>query len=224
MTSCNPPSPTHRYHSVFAYTSEVFQKLFARRMDATSSIYLVASPEQTRQHERERMASRSQDESWRQEVDTVADGEPGPWPLHIPLCARVQLQECLRISRIKTIGDLVNLMQNPCHMAPCRRLVAPTLLRGSLLWSLSRQRLVCPTEYMLMQGIPAATMNACASAASGDPAREHVMQCPFTANMVEHFNESTIRRMAGNSMHVQQVGAAFLFVYALLADLQRLVD
>lgn len=224
MTSCNPPHCPLRYHSVFAYTSMVFDSLFSKRVEATSSIYLVARPEQARQHVRERLqlASYSKNDAGRQELDPAAGSELWPWPLHIPPCARVHLQECLQISREKCIGDMVNLMQNPCHMAPCRRLIAPTLLRGSLLWSLSCQRLVCPMEYMLMQGIPAAPTNAVGGAAADDRAHAHVMQCPFVADLTESFSESTIRRMAGNAMHVQQVGAVYLLVYALLAELQRL--
>lgn len=193
-------------------------------MEATSLIYMVASPDQASQHEQERLRNSSQGDAGRQEVETAADGELWPWPLHIPPCARVHLQECLQISRKKCIGDMVNLMQNPCHMAPCRRLFAPTLLRGSLLWSLSCRRLVCPIEYMLMQGIPAVPANAVASATADAPANAYVMQCPFAADLTEHFSESTVRRMAGNAMHVQQVGATFLLVYALLAELQKLTD
>ena len=198
----------------FSYTPKVFRNLFARRMDSTSSIYLVASPEQIRQHEYERLG-------WadRQGSDASADDEL--WPLHIPPCARVHLQECVQISRKRKIGDMVDLMQNPCRMEPCRRPFAPTLLRGSLLWSLSRQRLVCPVEYLLLQGIPASPAVAAAGAAAAGAAAR-VVQCPFVADLTEHFSESVIRRMAGNAMHVQQVGATFLLAYALLAELHRL--
>ena len=172
-------------------------------MNATSSIYLVASPEQTRQHEQDRLRTRHRgDEATWQEPGFFADGELQPWPLHVPVCARLHLREYLRIASEKNIGDLVNLMQDPRHMAPCRRLVAPTLLRGSLLWSLSCRRLVHPIEYLLMQG----------------------MQHPFAAALTESFSEFTIRQMAGNAMHVQQVGASFLLVFALLAELRRATD
>lgn len=202
---------------MFSYTSKVFRSLFSRRMDSTSTIFLVASPDQIRQHKYERLGRAA-----RQSTDASADDER--WPLHIPPCARVHLQECVQISRQRRVGDLVNLMQNPSHMAPCRRLFAPTLLRGSLLWSLSRQRLACPVEYLLLQGIPASPAVAAAIAAAGAPAEAHVIQCPFVADVTERFGESAIRRMAGNAMHVQQVGATFLYAFALLAELRRLTD
>ena len=47
------------------------------------------------------------------------------------------------------------------------------------------------------------------------------MGSPFSADLTECMPEGTIRQMAGNAMHVQQVGATFLWVYALLAELRR---
>ncbi len=210
---------------MFNYSREVFLSLFARRLECTCGIFLAASQEQLRRHEFQRLANRGEAyenslaESRRQ-VPGADMGIVDPLTfMHIPACARVHLQECVDISRRESICDMVNLMQNPVRMKPGRRQVAPTLLRGSLLWSLSMRRLVCPVEYLLMQGLPSSSSAAPAADSACNP--EEAMGSPFSADLTECMPEGTIRQMAGNAMHVQQVGATFLWVYALLAELHR---
>jgi len=50
------------------------------------------------------------------------------------------------------------------------------------------------------------------------------MESPFSIDLPSRFAETTIRQMAGNGMHVQQVGATSLLVFALLAELRRQGD
>ena len=211
---------------MFRYSQEVFLGLFARRLECTCAIFLVASEQQQQRHLHQRLVNRAvpcEDRCVENPVvvneESVGNLDPLTL-LHIPACARVHLQECQAISRRETIGDIVNLMQNPVRMTPSRRQVTPTLLRGSLLWSLSLGRLVSPPEYLLMQGLPSRSLEDMATDSAPKP--EERMVNPFTVDLIERMPEGTIRQMAGNAMHVQQVGATFLLVYALLAELRRL--
>ena len=214
-----------RLFGCFSYLPDSFHSLFGRRLESTCEIYLVATDEQQQQHKQQRLARSASlcgdalvGSISVADTESMVDLDPMT-VMHIPACARAHLQECVAISRQESICDFVNLMQNPARMKPGRRQVAPTLLRGSLLWSLRHARLLSPVEYLAVQGIPSNSLDYRMS--RGSSADEQAMEIPFTVDLSECMSESTVRQMAGNAMHVQQVGATFVLVFALLAELRR---
>ena len=111
------------------------------------------------------------------------------------------------------ITDFADLAQSPFHQLPCRRGVAPALLRGSSLFSLSRRRPLLPCELMVVQGIPAGS-----SCCTGRSLAEYY---PFKSIVEQDWPASVIRKLAGNSMHICQVGSVISLIIALSAELTR---
>lgn len=111
------------------------------------------------------------------------------------------------------VTDFADLAQSPFHQVPCRRGVAPALLRGSSLFSLSRRRPLLPCELMVVQGIPAGS-----SCSIGRSLAEHY---PFKSIVEQDWPAAVIRKLAGNSMHICQVGSVISLIIALSAELTR---
>jgi hypothetical protein len=112
----------------------------------------------------------------------------------------------------KAISDFADLSQSPFHQAPCRQGVAPALLRNSSLFSLSRRRLLLPCELMVIQGIPAG------NAVCESPQ----LRYPFDVTKeVTWQSTATVRKMAGNSMHICQVGSVITIIMAMSRELTR---
>lgn len=108
----------------------------------------------------------------------------------------------------RAITDFADLSQSPFHQQPCRQGVAPALLRNSCLFSLSRRRLLLPCELMVIQGIPA-----------GSAEEQHY---PF--DVIEErawHSTAAVRRLAGNAMHICQVGSVMALIVALTHELTR---
>ena len=111
--------------------------------------------------------------------------------------------------------DLWDLSQSPYHISPGKDWrIASTLIRNSRLYSCTRGQMIQPGEYMMLQGIPIPSMLDASSRASD--------LYPFTAPFEELFPvASQARRLAGNGMHIVQVGSTFAFLLGLAAQLRR---
>lgn len=96
------------------------------------------------------------------------------------------------------------------------RQVAPSLLKGSLFFSLSRRRPMLPAEAMLLQGFPVPSLlpNDC----------ELASLYPFQRPLEEIPPDRTVRNLAGNGMHLCQVGSAFLIAVGLAVEHRRKPD
>jgi hypothetical protein len=128
---------------------------------------------------------------------------------------RLHLAAYYEIAAAASHTDFADLAQSPYYQTPCRKGVAPALLRGSQLFSLSRRRPLLPCELMIIQGIPAGS-----TAIDGDGAKCY----PFVSTMEEQWSWATVRQMAGNSMHLCQVGSVISLLIALTAELVRTSD
>lgn len=125
---------------------------------------------------------------------------------------RQHLEAYYEIAAGASHTDFADLAQSPYYQQPCRRGVAPALLRGSQLFSLARRRPLLPCELMVIQGIPAGGI-------AGDGI---LAKCyPFVREMEEEWTGSVVRQMAGNSMHLCQVGSVISLLIALSAELAR---
>ena len=111
--------------------------------------------------------------------------------------------------------DLWDLSQSPYHISPGKDWrIASTLIRNSRLYSRTRGQMIPPGEYMMLQGIPIPSLLDAHSQAAD--------LYPFTAPFEELFPvASQPRRLAGNGMHVVQVGSTFAFLLGLAAQLRR---
>ena len=128
---------------------------------------------------------------------------------------RQHLEAYYEIAAGASHTDFADLAQSPYYQKPCRKGVAPALLRGSQLFSLARRRPLLPCELMVIQGMPAGSI-------AGDGI---LAKCyPFVREMEEEWSGSVVRQMAGNSMHLCQVGSVISLLIALTAELARKPD
>lgn len=87
----------------------------------------------------------------------------------------------------------------------------PTLLPGSVLVDLCRERVIFAAEMWIMHGYPHPDFaQVSPSAARLFPCPE-LVQADQTCSKADHFNSAEQRRLVGNSMHWAQVGAWFLY-------------
>ena len=128
---------------------------------------------------------------------------------------RLHLAAYDEIAAAASHTDFADLAQSPYYQTPCRKGVAPALLRGSQLFSLARRRPLLPCELMVIQGIPAGS-----AAIDGDLAKCY----PSVSAMEEQWSWAIVRQMAGNSMHLCQVGSVISLLIALTAELARSSD
>jgi hypothetical protein len=128
---------------------------------------------------------------------------------------RLHLEAYEEIAAAGSHTDFADLAQSPYYQTPCRKGVAPALLRGSQLFSLVRRRPLLPCELMVIQGIPAGS-----AASHGLWAQSY----PFVSTMEEQWSWGIVRQLAGNSMHLCQVGSVISLLIALTAELARSSD
>lgn len=192
--------------AVFRYTSENVRQLSSRALQLDSSAYLVAEPCQVARYRASRAARRL--ERLGQPPDDEGDDNDS-----LPIGYRVHLEAYDAVAKSRGCCDMANLTQSPYHLTPSARQIAPTLLKASLLYSLSRRRLLHPGEYFLIMGMPSPSMLGAGSRAAAD--------YPFTEAIEEQLPENAIRQLAGNGMHLCQIGTVFLIAVGLAAELQR---
>lgn len=111
--------------------------------------------------------------------------------------------------------DLWDLAQSPYHIAPTTTWqAASTLLRNSILFSASRGVVIPSAEYMMLQGIPVPSVL--------DAGSEAAELYPFTERL-EHLFPKTydIRMLAGNGMHVTQIGSVLVFLLGMASQLHQ---
>ena len=199
------PCPMTGRASAFQFTLGCFQELFFARRLADCDVYLVASPEQVKAYNESRALRRA----YSCPVDQLDFPEDA-----IPTSARVHLKAYDELARGSAeTCDLVCLLQSPYHISPGNRQVAPALLKGSLLFSVSRRRLMLPSETMLLQGFPVPSLLPNDSKLAS--------LYPFQEPLEEMLAERAVRSLSGNGMHLCQVGCMFLIAMGMAAGLRR---
>ena len=99
--------------------------------------------------------------------------------------------------------NMVCLLQSPWRITPVVENHVPVLLTNTLLYSHEASRLVLPEELLLIQGIPVPGLEAqLGIGISG--------LYPFAGALHDLFQDRAICKLAGNGMHISQVGAALL--------------
>ena len=223
--NARPPLPllqvALRLAAVFAYTPENVARLCGRRLIARCESYLEIGEALAGSHQRalarQRQRRRGEAEAEGHDSDSAGraavelDALLGPSQLqHLAAYDEIGARQAAA-AQPHGITDFADLAQSPYHQMPCRGGVAPALLRGSHLFSLSRRRLLLPCELMAIQGI---------SAGSG-AAEDH----PFDEEKAAEWRTpAAVRQMAGNSMHLCQVGTVIALVLAMTAELTRLAE
>ena len=191
--------------AVFKYTAENVRMLSGRELLLDCTAYLVAKPSQVESYRASREVRRGRVGLPREEGNSDV----------LPVGYRVHLEAYDEVAKTRGCCDMANLTQSPYHLSPSTRQIAPTLLKASLLYSLSRRRLLHPGEYMLVMGMPSPSMLGDDSLAAAE--------YPFTKALEELLPENSVRQLAGNGMHLCQIGTVFLLVAGLAAELQRRV-
>jgi len=199
------PGPMTGGAAAFQFTSGCFRDLFFKQRMADCDVYMVASPLQIQEYNEHR-AARSSSSCPVDQLEFPGDV--------IPACARAHLRAYDELrSGSDEVCDLVCVLQSPYHIAPGTRQVAPSLLKGSLLFSLSRRRLMLPAETMLLQGFPVPSLLP----SDGELASLY----PFQTPLEDMLPDRTVRNLSGNGMHLCQVGCAFLIAVGLAVELRR---
>jgi hypothetical protein len=187
------------------FTLPVMRELFFAPLQLDSSVFLTASRAQVRKYYIKRLSEGVHGDSFKS----------GGWKMvsakHV-ICpsARVHLDECKKLHKLGRLGrDLVSLSQSPLHHVFIKPSgCAPTLTRNSLLYSMLGRRLLLPAETLQMQGLPVPAMLPKSGLAS---------RWPFACDLPDIMSESWERSVAGNGMHMCQVGSAVLLALAVLA-------
>jgi hypothetical protein len=153
---------------------------------------------------------------------TMAGLTPGMRVHHdayVELAGAAQLHQPLNSAPLETkqraFCDLWDLAQSPYHIAPTTTWrAASTLLRNSILFSASRGVLIPPAEYMMLQGIPVPSLL--------DAGSEAAELYPFTERIEQLFPKTCdVRMLAGNGMHVTQIGTVFAFLLGMASQLHQ---
>ena len=115
----------------------------------------------------------------------------------LPPCARVHLQAARDIRNdAVTQGhrgpSVVCLTQSPYQIRPSTSQAFPTLLTSGLPFSLDLNRLILPGELLLTMGVLPADQQS----------------------LLQNLPDRQVRRLAGNGMHISQIGAALLLALA----------
>jgi hypothetical protein len=138
---------------------------------------------------------------------------------YVELAGAAQLHQPLNSAPLETkqraFCDLWDLAQSPYHIAPTTTWrAASTLLRNSILFSASRGVLIPPAEYMMLQGIPVPSLL--------DAGSEAAELYPFTERIEQLFPKTCdVRMLAGNGMHVTQIGTVFAFLLGMASQLHQ---
>ncbi len=182
--------------TAFAFTRERVGQLFFRELRATSATFLVATAEEVEAYNARRAEARTGCALASSSQATLQDLVPPCARLHLAACEEIAAQQPGRF-------DIVCLMQSPYCIPPCQRDAAPPLLKGSLFWSLPKQRLVLPAELLMLQGF---TPSLAALQELDVPASA------FRRPLETMFSDHVVRGVLGNGMHAAQVGTAMLLV------------
>eukprot|EP00959_Pyramimonas_sp_CCMP1952_P019346 408996-Pyramimonas_sp.AAC.1 len=170
--------------------------LFGRAVELDGNAFFCAGREDQQEVFRAMAKKRkfSEESTW--DCDDVLD--VGSW---------ARLQGHIRVANEmgKTDRDvvIVDLKDNAEHITRCISIV-PTLLRKSLVYSLSLKRVMIPLEHLLVQGIPVI----------GD---DFPHRCPFIDLIrAKALSHDDVKSLAGNCMHIGVVGPLVLYVLACL--------
>ncbi len=118
--------------------------------------------------------------------------------------ARLQLFERVIAADPKYADQPVlffDITQNACKR-PNITATMPCLLRRSAMWCSSKQRLVLPSELLLVQGLPFTL----------DDSDEFSTFAPWPAEVTMAWGPAALRSMSGNSMSLPVVGRVMLFL------------
>jgi len=210
----------------FPYSRASLAKLFGRRVLLDGDVFLAAPAELLNEDTRRLAAARGRlvpgfvaaqvtnrellppgqlvrlegYESLAAAKDTEADVAAGEVVVSSP---STSAETVLQLSVAPRRAQIVNLMQNPHHFQTIQNL-APALLRGSVLYSMSAQRRFLPEEHFLIQGIPVMELLPVG------PKNVY----PFLKPLQELTSSAALRRLTGNAMHLSQVGLAMLLALA----------
>ncbi len=190
---------------LFHYTKANYLSLFGRRCEVDCSVYLSAIAKEIAEYQQARGAKRGP----RPDKDFLSGGQ------------RQHLLDYLAEKELH--GDLVDANQSPYRGIGSRAAIerhshgggsgvrrictAPTLLRGSLVYSLSHRRLLVPSEYLAIHGIAVQRLKLEGILCSYEEA--------FEALPSRH-----LLTLVGNGMHVFSVGSVLLQAVAWTLELR----
>ena len=172
------------------FSAETMRSFFYRKLVATSDVYMTATLEQVREYYAKRFQANPHS------VGSATEEAPDLLEL-LPPCARVHLQAVRDMrSEAAARGDrgpnVICLMQSPHQIRPNASQAFPTLLTGGLPFSLDLNRLILPEELLLTMGVLPVDQRS----------------------LLQNLHERQVRKLAGNGMHVSQIGAALLLALA----------
>ncbi len=172
------------------FSAQTMQSFFYKKLVATSDVYMTATLEQVKEYYAKRFQANPHS------IGSAAEEEPDLLEL-LPPCARVHLQAARDMRSNATAQgnrgpNVICLMQSPHQIRPNASQAFPTLLTGGLPFSLDHNRLILPDELLLVMGVLP------------------VDQRPLLQNL----QDRQVRKLAGNGMHVSQIGAALLLALA----------
>ena len=191
-----------RTSGFFQYNANCFGKLFGRALVVDCTVFGPGRCEHS------------------QDVDPLKDVSPSMRAHHDAyqdLAAAAPLLSAPSQGGIarRAFCDLWDLSQSPYHITPALEWrAAATLIRNASLFSSSRGVMIPPGEYMMMQGIPVPSLMDADSLAAE--------MYPFTMPLEQLFPQaSDVRQLAGNGMHVVQVGSVFAILLGMTGQLFR---
>ncbi len=194
----------------FRFERGLYESLFRRALRVTGDVYLAAREDRVAKHVQGEMRRRpyclSGDDGLDRDLALAL----------LPPMQRGHLAEYRRRlgdGRPGVDGPLfVNLMQSPGHMGEPgggTKGLVPCLMRGSVLFSLGKNRLVLPEEHLVVQGVPVPELL---------PADSWLAKYYPLSRPVDAFPGALWRRLSGNGMHWSQIGTALLLAFARAAE------
>ena len=189
--------------------------MFQKERELNASVYLVQRSSETRSVSRRMLEQR------KLSCDVPDDALPCQadclhpvWRIHM-----IGFQELAQQKGINLVDPMaapevaiVNLVQRPHFSKLIDTDLAPTLLTGSILFDLVRERRIGLPECGLMQGLPFACRELPVELT------EHVEHIRFLI-LSGALSDSQVRTLLGNMMHVSVVGSAIAY---LLCAVRRL--
>jgi hypothetical protein len=183
-------SPTNTNPARQLFSAETMRTFFYKKLVATGDVYMTATLEQVKEYCAKRFQANPRS------VGSATEEAPDLFEL-LPPCARVHLQAARDIrSAAMAQGirgpNVICLMQSPHQIRPSASQAFPTLLTGGLPFSLDLNRLILPQELLLTMGVLPSDQQS----------------------LLQNLHDRHVRKLAGNGMHISQIGAALLLSLA----------